>query len=235
MEVLNQPNAYLLTYVHMRGEEVAGEGSRQPHISQSQARLEHDHAGVTAGQAWSPASDLSAGISHGLQPQDAESLDGNRHQYAGSEAGSSHPSDASSTMSVYEQDFADMHPRKYAAMTAEERADVKRKGKNVKKRAQQKASRDRKKQCGLAEAAAKGAAKHPASGNSDATQPAEQPAQTPGHAFSRHQRAAVSRLASAFNAQPSSSQTVDDPMSAPPAQPATSNVHSLGFWGDPFR
>lgn len=141
--MLSQANAYLLAYVHVRGEEVAGEGSRQP---------------------------VSAHINPGLHRQDAERLDGHSQHYPGSEAGSNHPSDASSTMSAYEHDFADNHPEEYAAMTAEERADVKSKGRKIKKKAQQKASKDKKKQCGLAEAAAKGAAKHPARGNSDAAQ-----------------------------------------------------------------
>ncbi|KAL0051149.1 hypothetical protein WJX82_002711 [Trebouxia sp. C0006] len=99
-EVLSQANAYLLAYVHVRGEEVAGEGSRQP---------------------------VSAHINPGLHRHDAEPLDGHSQHYPGLEAGSNHPSDASSTMSAYEHDFADNHPEEYAAMTAEERADVKSK------------------------------------------------------------------------------------------------------------
>ncbi|DBA99934.1 TPA: hypothetical protein ACH3X1_013815 [Trebouxia sp. C0004] len=43
-EVLSQTNAYLLAYVHMHGEEVAGEGNRQPHYSQSQSSSQHYHA-----------------------------------------------------------------------------------------------------------------------------------------------------------------------------------------------
>ena len=101
-EVLSQTNAYLLAYVHICGEEIVGEGNRQPQHSQSQSRYEHDHAGVIAGQPWCPAAGLSAHTNHGLHPQDAECLDG------------------SSAV--------------------------------VKQQAQQKASRDRKKQCGLAEA-----------------------------------------------------------------------------------
>ena len=211
MEVLSQANAYILAYVHVRGEEVAGEGSRQP---------------------------VSAHINPGLHPEDAECLDGNSQHYPGSEAGSSHPSDTSSTMSAYEQDFADSHPEKYAAMTAEERANLKSKGRKVKKKARQKASKDKKKQCGLAEAAAKGAVKHLASGYSDATQPVQQPAQIPGHALSLHPRGAdstVSRRASPVTGRARPSHRLTYPTSAAPTEPGSSNVHSSCMLGHPFR
>lgn len=203
--MLSQANAYLLAYVHVCGEEVAGEGSRQP---------------------------VSAHINPGLHRQDAERLDGHSQHYPGSEAGSNHPSDASSTMSAYEQDFADNHPEEYAAKTAEERADVKSKGRKIKKKARQKASKDKKKQCGLAEAAAKGAAKHPASGNSDAAQLVQHPTQIPGRALSLHPKGAntaVSRLASPFDAQASSSHRFSNLTPAPPAEPASSSAQLRAF------